>query len=55
MVQQEIDNKKSQTMICDLFPSISNELLHNTLKFASKYMAIRDKEGHTIKHTKKTK
>ena len=40
--------------ICDFYPSISNELLQNAIKFASIYSVITDKQVHIIKHTKKT-
>ena len=53
-----IDNKNSHTLICfdicDFYPSISNELLQNAIKFASKYSVITDDQVHIIKHTKKT-
>ena len=53
-----IDNKNSHTLICfdkcDFYPSISNELLQNAIKFASKYSVITDEQIHIIKHTKKT-
>ena len=53
-----IDNKNSHTMICfdicDFYPYISNELLQNAIKFASKYSVITDDQVHIIKHTKKT-
>ena len=53
-----IENKNSHTLICfdicDFYPSISNELLQNAIKFASKYSVITDEQVHIIKHTKKT-
>ena len=53
-----IDKKNSHTLICfdicDFYPSISNELLQNAIKFASKYSNFTDEQVHIIKHTKKT-
>ena len=54
---EDIPNKKSNTfiafVICDFYPSITEELLDKALDFACHYIEITNDEREIIKHTKK--
>ena len=40
-------------IICDFYPSISDELLDKALDFASQYIEIKTDERIIMKHTKR--
>ena len=53
-----IDNKHKNSFlcfeICEFYPSITEELLHKALDFASRYITISDQDRHIIIHKRRS-